>query len=67
MTVATSTTTGATSTAPVLRAEGITLRFGAVTALSDVSIEVRPDEMPAIIGPSFRDVEHHRCRKRWLG
>ena len=38
--------------APVLHAEGITLRFGGVTALSEVSIEVRPDEMLAIIGPN---------------
>jgi len=51
-TMATSTTSSAASAAPVLRAEGITLRFGGVTALSDVSIEVRPDEMLAIIGPN---------------
>ena len=50
--MATSTTSGAASAAPVLRAEGITLRFGGVTALSEVSIEVRPDEMLAIIGPN---------------
>ena len=51
-TMATSTTSSAARAAPVLRAEGITLRFGGVTALSDVSIEVRPDEMLAIIGPN---------------
>ena len=50
--MATPTTTGSASAAPVLRAEGVTLRFGGVTALSDVSIEVRPDEMLAIIGPN---------------
>ena len=50
--MATPTTSGAASAAPVLRADGITLRFGGVTALSEVSIEVRPDEMLAIIGPN---------------
>jgi branched-chain amino acid transport system ATP-binding protein len=37
---------------PVLVARGVTLRFGGVTALNDVSVEVRPDEMLAIIGPN---------------
>ncbi|MBC5762886.1 ABC transporter ATP-binding protein [Ramlibacter sp. GTP1] len=36
----------------MLSAEGVTLRFGGVTALSDVSIQVRADEMLAIIGPN---------------
>jgi len=40
------------TTAAVLKAEGVTLRFGGVTALSDVSIEVRADEMLAVIGPN---------------
>jgi branched-chain amino acid transport system ATP-binding protein len=37
---------------PVLVAQGVTLRFGGVTALSEVHVEVRPDEMLAIIGPN---------------
>jgi branched-chain amino acid transport system ATP-binding protein len=36
----------------VYQASGITLRFGGVTALSDVSIEVRTDELLAVIGPN---------------
>jgi branched-chain amino acid transport system ATP-binding protein len=40
------------ATAPMMRAEGITLRFGGVTALSDVSFEVGASEIHAIIGPN---------------
>jgi len=36
----------------VYQADGITLRFGGVTALSDVGIEVRSDELLAVIGPN---------------
>jgi len=35
-----------------MRAEGVTLRFGGVTALSDVSLEIRPSEILAVIGPN---------------
>ena len=45
-------TAPSSTTAAVLKAEGVTLRFGGVTALSDVSIEVRADEMLAVIGPN---------------
>ena len=37
---------------PVMRAENLTLRFGGVTALSDVSIDIRDGELLAIIGPN---------------
>jgi branched-chain amino acid transport system ATP-binding protein len=37
---------------PLLRVEGLTLRFGGVRALSDVSFEVGRDELFAIIGPN---------------
>jgi branched-chain amino acid transport system ATP-binding protein len=37
---------------PVLRAEGLTVRFGGLVALSGVSFEVRRDEIRAIIGPN---------------
>jgi branched-chain amino acid transport system ATP-binding protein len=37
---------------PLLRAEGITLRFGGVTALDDVSFDVLPGELFAVIGPN---------------
>ena len=36
----------------MLKADGVTLRFGGVTALSEVSLEVRADEMLAVIGPN---------------
>jgi branched-chain amino acid transport system ATP-binding protein len=37
---------------PVLAAQGLALRFGAVEALKDVSISVAPGEIHAIIGPN---------------
>jgi branched-chain amino acid transport system ATP-binding protein len=37
---------------PLLVVEGITLRFGGVTAINDVSFEVRRNELFAIIGPN---------------
>jgi ABC-type sugar transport system ATPase subunit len=37
---------------PSLRADAITLRFGGVTALQDVSLEVGRDELVALIGPN---------------
>jgi branched-chain amino acid transport system ATP-binding protein len=38
--------------APLLSVEGLTLRFGGVSALNDVSFEVAEDELFAIIGPN---------------
>ncbi len=35
-----------------LRAQGVTLRFGGITALEDVSLEVGRDELVALIGPN---------------
>ena len=40
----------AASSAPVLALAGITKRFGAVQALTDVSIHVRPGEVVALVG-----------------
>ncbi|HEX7970209.1 MAG TPA: ABC transporter ATP-binding protein [Stellaceae bacterium] len=37
---------------PILRAERISLAFGGVKALSDISIEIRQHEILAIIGPN---------------
>jgi branched-chain amino acid transport system ATP-binding protein len=37
---------------PILEAESISLRFGGVRALSDVSFHVRPGELFSIIGPN---------------
>lgn len=39
-------------TAPLLRADGLTLRFGGNVALEDVSFDVLPGELFAIIGPN---------------
>lgn len=43
---------GGARAAPIMRAEGVTLRFGGVTALSDVSLEIRRSEILAVIGPN---------------
>ena len=37
---------------PILRTEGLTVRFGGLTALNDVNVEVRRGEIRAIIGPN---------------
>ena len=42
----------AASASPIMRAEAITLRFGGVTALSGVSLEIRESEILAVIGPN---------------
>jgi branched-chain amino acid transport system ATP-binding protein len=38
--------------APILRTEGLTIRFGGLTALNNVTIAVAPGEVRAIIGPN---------------
>ena len=38
--------------AAILRTEGLTVRFGGLTALNNVSVAVRPGEIRAIIGPN---------------
>jgi branched-chain amino acid transport system ATP-binding protein len=38
--------------APVLQTEGVTRRFGGLTAVSDVSLDVRPAEIFGVIGPN---------------
>jgi branched-chain amino acid transport system ATP-binding protein len=38
--------------APLLEVEGLTLRFGGVTALSGVTFDVAPGELFAVIGPN---------------
>ena len=40
------------STAPILRTEGLTVRFGGLIALNNVSIAVQPGKIRAIIGPN---------------
>ena len=39
-------------TTPVLRIEGLTIRFGGLTALNNVNFELGKDEIRAIIGPN---------------
>ena len=38
--------------APILRTEGLTVRFGGLTALNDVNVEVQRGEIRAVIGPN---------------
>ena len=45
-------TSAGAAKATVLQAQNVTLRFGGVTALSEVSVDVRDDELLAIIGPN---------------
>ena len=37
---------------PVLRTEGLTIRFGGLAALNDVNLDIRRGELRAIIGPN---------------
>lgn len=37
---------------PILRTEGLTVRFGGLTALNDVNVEVQRGEIRAVIGPN---------------
>jgi ABC-type branched-subunit amino acid transport system ATPase component len=41
-----------TSAAPALSAEGVTVRFGGLTALSEVSMDVKPGEIAGLVGPN---------------
>jgi branched-chain amino acid transport system ATP-binding protein len=43
---------GSVAPSPVYQAQGLTLRFGGVMALSDVDVAIRPDETLAVIGPN---------------
>ena len=42
----------AQAAAPVIEVSGVTLRFGGVTALEGVSLQVGADELVALIGPN---------------
>ncbi|GAA1970171.1 ABC transporter ATP-binding protein [Catenulispora subtropica] len=54
MTASTETVPAGTATGgePVLRAQGVTLRFGGLTSLDQVSLELRRGEILAVIGPN---------------
>ena len=43
---------GAGAQAPVLRTEGLTRRFGGLTAVNNVNFQVNREEIRAIIGPN---------------
>jgi branched-chain amino acid transport system ATP-binding protein len=43
---------GRSGEAPLLEVDGVSVRFGAVHALTQVSLDVRPGEILAIIGPN---------------
>ena len=43
---------GVETTLSALRAQNVTLKFGGITALQDVSLEVGQDELVALIGPN---------------
>lgn len=43
---------GAAANVPVLRTEGLTRRFGGLTAVNDVNFQVNREEIRAIIGPN---------------
>ena len=43
---------GGAGTAPAMAASGVTVRFGGLTALSDVSIEVGPGRIAGLVGPN---------------
>ena len=46
------TTDGRTIGAPVMEMKNITLRFGGVVAIKDISFDIREGEIRAIIGPN---------------
>src|SRR6185295_7352170 len=52
MTTASSATGRGGEIAPVLRTEGLTIRFGGLTALNNVNLSVRRGEIRAVIGPN---------------
>jgi branched-chain amino acid transport system ATP-binding protein len=43
---------GSTEPAEILRTEGLTKRFGGLTAVSDVNLRVRPGTCHAVVGPN---------------
>jgi branched-chain amino acid transport system ATP-binding protein len=51
-TVVSTATTLARATGPLLLVAGVSKRFGGVTALADVDLEVRPGEIVSLIGPN---------------
>ncbi|NKE36275.1 ABC transporter ATP-binding protein [Natronococcus sp. JC468] len=48
----TATASDVSETDPILRTEGVTKKFGTLTAIDDVSIEIPADEITSIIGPN---------------
>lgn len=40
------------STSPLLKLNNVTMKFGGLTAVSDVSIEINPRDLVAVIGPN---------------
>ena len=53
----------------VMEMKNITLKFGGVTAIEDISFDIHEGEIRAIIGPNGARSEERRvgkeCRSRW--
>ena len=50
----------------ILTVENITLSFGAVRAIRDVSFDIQKSEIRAIIGPNGAGKNLHAQRDKWV-
>ena len=47
-------------TAPILQIKGVTKRYGGLTANSDISFDVAPQEILSVIGPNASRISPQR-------